>query len=710
MVTPRTPSRRTPHHPTARIVARLGSLLTALTLAATTLAGPALAVGPLDVVGEITDQVGALEGRDAEVQSALDRLTADTPLQLFVVYVDSFDGLDGLTWANETAIASGLGVEDLLLAVATEDRRYGVSVDDAVPLTPAQLDDVRTTAIEPALSDDDWAGAAIAAADGYRQAYSGPSGTDGQDAGGSGSGFLTFVTIALVVVAVVVVIVVLFRRGKRGRGTGPIVGPDGVPVPADSPRLLPTPELDRRASAALVAIDDALTTSQQELGFAQAQFGTEATRAFAGALEEARSPVARAFRLRQQLDDSVPESEPQAREMMIEIVEICEHVSDTLDEHAEEFDKLRKLEAQAPRILDETEQRAEEVRRRVEPARAQLRALATTYPAEALASVAANPDQAEELLDAALAAVGAGREELASADRSSAVAQARIAEDAVAQSVTLLDAVDRARQDLATAQDRLTTALASISADVSDADRLVANDAGVRAAADVARTRIAEGQAAREGGDVLAALRNLIDAEAALDAALAPARAADERARRAAALLDSTVRRVNAQVRGVTDFIDTRRGAVGPEPRTRLAEASRLLGEAAALRSAQPELALQNAQQAEQLAQQAQALAQRDVQAWEQTQRGGYQGGGYRPRRRGPSAGSLVLGGILLDQMVGGRSRGGFGRGSLGGFSGRGVGGSPRRSGGGSFGGSRRSAGSFGGGRTRGRRGGGGRF
>ncbi len=111
-MTPRTHGRRPCHAPTSaqpfpRLRAVLITLLTLTTL--TALTAPAHATDPLDVQGEITDQVGALAGQEAEVQAALDRLSADTPLQLFVVYVDSFDGLDGVTWANETAIASGLG-------------------------------------------------------------------------------------------------------------------------------------------------------------------------------------------------------------------------------------------------------------------------------------------------------------------------------------------------------------------------------------------------------------------------------------------------------------------------------------------------------------------------------------------------------------------------------------------------------------------------
>ncbi len=611
-----------------------------------------------------------------------------------MVYVDSFDGLDGLTWANETAIASGLGPEDILMAVAIGDERYGISVDDAAPLTDEQLFDVSTNAIEPALQDGDWAGAAIAAADGYRQAY---TGSNGGAAGGSSSGILTFLIIAAVIAGIVVLLIVLRRRKRGPQAPRTVVGPDGKPIPADSPQLLPTPELNRRASSALVEIDDALKTSEQELGFAQAQFGLEATRTFTKVLEDAKPAVARAFTLRQQLDDGTPEAEPQARAMMLEIIDICTRVSDALDDQAEEFDRLRALEARAPEILEETDQRATEVERRLAPARATLTRLATIYPAVALASVAPNPDQAEALLAAARTAVAQGREEISMEDRTAAVAQARVAEDAVAQSVLLLDAVDRAQEDLAAAGQRLDAGIASITADLADAARLAPADGATSAAATVARQRVAEAQQARTGGDLLTALRHLTEAEAALDAALAPAREAAEQARRAQAMLGDLLGRVNSQVQAVNTFIETRRGAVGPEPRTRLAEAIRFLGDAATQQAANPQAALASAQQAERLVQQAQGLAQRDVQAWEQSQRGGY---GPGAPGGGVNTGSLILGGIVLDSVLrGGGSRGG-------GFSGGSFGGSPRSSSSrsspsrsSSFGGGR-SAGSFGGGRV----------
>ncbi|KZM78488.1 TPM domain-containing protein, partial [Cellulosimicrobium sp. I38E] len=620
----------------ALVAAALVALVTGLALLLP--AATAHAVAPLDVAGEITDPDGVLGNQTDEVQDALDRLAQDTDLQLFVVYVASFDGMDGVDWANATANTSGLGVDDLLLAVATEDRRYGLSYDNNVSLTDAELDRI-SAAVEDELRDDDWAGAAIAAAEVARGASQGSGGV---------SWFWVLLGLGVLVLVVVLVVRAVARRRRTAPGGGPAEG--GLAA-------LPTDELNRRASAALVAIDDAVKTSEQELGFAQAQFGLEATQQFSAALAEGKRKVSEAFALRQQLDDDRPETEPQARDAMARIVALCDEVAESLDAQSRTFDELRDLQARAPQVLDETDQRASEVLARVEPARATLEGLARTYPPTSLASVAQNPDQAQALVANARESVARGREALAGKDRATAVALARAAQNAVGQAVTLLDAVDRAGTDLAESGPRLDRGLASITSDIADAGRLAPADPAVAPALAEAQAAATAASAARDGGDPLAALRRLTAAEAALDAALTPFRERAEQAARANALLRDTLARVDSQVRATNDFIETRRGAVGPEARTRLSEAIRLLGEARALQPTDPVAALDRAQQADAQAQSAAQRAQQDASSWQSSQGGGMFGGGGGG---GSNVGGMVLGGILLDSIL--RGGGGGGR------------------------------------------------
>lgn len=646
-------------------------------------AGRAAAEEPSNLVDSVTDTAGALGSDDeARVRDALDQLAAGTDYQLFVVYVDSFDGLAGKDWADEAAVASGMGVNDVLLAVAVDDRRYGFSVDDAIALTDAQIAGIELDRIEPLLADEEWADAALSAAQGLQQAAT--------------PGTPLWVWLIAIPVGIAVTIWII-RRNRR------LTSAPGTPQAAlDS---VPTAELSRRAGQALVALDDAVTTSEQELAFAQAQFGVEATRQFTEVLARAKEQLGAAFAIRQRLDDAEPETEPQARAMMAQVLQLCSEADAALDAQAEEFDRLRDLQTRAPEVLAETRRRADEVASRLAGARATLASLATTYAPAALTSVRPNADQAEALLTGARTSVDQGLAAVET-DRAAAVALARAAEDAVAQAVRLLDAVDHARTDLAEAGSRLDAGLASLGSDVADADRLAGSDAAVQAAAAAARSVITEATAARQGGDQLAAVRRLTDAEAALDAALGPARAEAERAERARTQLATLLGQLGSQIRSVADFIETRRGAVGPEARTRLAEAARLAQEAERTSATDPTAAIGVAQRAMQLAGSAQQLAEADVSSWQSRQDGGAGGFGGG---RGGGLNSMVLGGILLDQVLGSGRSGGFGGGMGGGRSGGFGGGSfggggSRRSGGG------RAPGSFGGGGTRGRRSGGGRF
>jgi hypothetical protein len=356
-----------------------------------------------------------------------------------------------------------------------------------------------------------------------------------------------------------------------------------------------------------------------------------------------------------------------------------------LDAQVEAFDNLRGLEAKAPEYIAGLGGRLDSVTARLPEAATRWNALQGRYAAAALAPVAGSLDQARQLLTAAQAEVDEGRTELTTPGPAAAVVSGRAAEDAITQAETLLDGIGRREAELADAAGRVPAARAEVVQDLAEARALSAsNDAGrlgpvvARAEAAVAA---ADQAASAQQPDPISALRLLDEAGTALDQGLDQARMAMDRARRAAAALDQTVLTARSTVAAAGDFIATRRGAVGSEARTRLAEAQRHLQQASA--GDDPVAALREAQQADALAQEALRLAQADVSRWS------------RPvpsptASSGIDLASLILGGILA----------GSGGGYHGGGRSRGRGG----------GGGRRSPGSFGGSATRGRRGGGGRF
>ncbi len=675
VTTPEPPSRRVPR--AAGHLVRALTVLAVLAPAALLGAGPAAAEAPLRLDAQVTDSAGVLDGT-GEVQAALDDLRDEDQVQLFVAFVDSYDGLDRQDWTDETAALSGLGTEDYLLTVAVEDGEYSWWVADDARITDEQLAEVARDDIEPRLADSDWAGAAVAAADGYAGALG--------SSGGFGGGLpvLALLGVLLLGVAAWLVVRAVRRRRAEARRQAEVAAS--------------TENLRVEANRLLVATDDAVRRSEQELGFAQAEFSPERTASFSRALEQARASLARAFALRQQVDDAEPETDVERRALLDKLIAECRTADEALDAESARFDALRDLVATAPDRLTAVSADADVQGARVPEAEATLADLRRDYEPSALASIEGNPAEAGARLAFARQAVEQGRAALARRSRRGEAADAvRAAEEAVGQARQLLDAIARAGRDLADAVARLPEVLADARADLEAARAETERDPAL--AGPVARAQTTLDDAGRRAAsDPLGSLHRVVEADATLDTALEDSR--QERAGRHRAeqalqqALTQALAAAHAEVDAAEDFVATRRGAVGGEARTRLAEARRHLATAETARATDPAAALEEARAADRLAEQAARRAQSDVQGWDG---GPTWGGGHR---RGSDT-AAMLGGILIGQVLGGgsRRRGGRGGGGFGGggFGGGGLGG---RGGGGGFGGG------FGGGG----RGGGGRF
>jgi hypothetical protein len=405
----------------------LGSLLTA---AALSLLAPGAALAgtaddPVDLNGAyVLDRAGVLDGDTSQVRAAIDRLFEERGTQLFVVYVDEFSGSSSdQDWANETAITSGLGDRDILLAIATDERVYSVSVADAFPLTDDQLADVAGSTLIPALRGDDWEGGAVAYADGLSDALA-PS------------------PVPLVIGGVVV----------AGVGTVAIVGAvrrRRAKKQVQDAAAADIKTLVLRAGKLLVGLDDALKTSEQELGFAQAQFGDDQIRDFRAALTDAKATAKQAFEIQHKLDDAFPETPEQYRAMTLQLIELAERADATLDAQADSFEKLRRLDRNAPQVLEEIATEQEGLAARIDSAADTLTGLAAQYPDADLDHLTGVPAQARKLTGFAATAVEKARAELAKPKGEAAVA-VRAAQQAVGQVGQLLASVDSAAADLAT--------------------------------------------------------------------------------------------------------------------------------------------------------------------------------------------------------------------------------------------------------------------
>lgn len=347
--------------------------------------------------------------------------------------------------------------------------------------------------------------------------------------------------------------------------------------------------------------------------------------------------------------------------MAAEILRICAQVTAELDSHAHEFDELRDLHARAPELLDDVKRDVADVEARIPSARLTLEALSASYPAGALASVSGNPDQVERLAAGIVLTLAAGRSALEKGDRGAALAAARSGEAGLTQASQLLDAVEHAEENLCEARRHLIASSAALDQTVIDATRLARSDPAFAAQIAAATALISDTRNAATTQDPVAALDAVNQKQGELNSWLAPYRARSEQAEAARKQLVDLLGHTNAQIGAVGDYIDSRRGAVGPEARTRLSEATRHAQQAQEVSSVNPVLAMSEATQASQLVSSAQAMAQQDVATFEAQRRQSADGS---PLGSLGGPGGMLLGGILIEGLLRGRDRGsggGFG-------------------------------------------------
>ena len=655
------------------------------------LPGTSLAEQPLRLPAPITDISGVLGGDQAEVQNAIDKLYDEDKVQMWVVYVPTFSGINRDSWAEQTFQLSGLGTSDVLLAVATDDRDYAYRVGTDFPLSDSQLTSIATNDIVPQLRNSDWAGAAVAAADGYRSAIGGSSSLWWWAAGGivvvGGGGYL------------------LYRRSRRRKSEAEAQSgsaQNGEP-------LEPLDQLSARSVQALIDTDNAVRASEFELNAAESDFGPDAVKEFRSAFESARESLTAAFEIRQRIDDDVPEDEPTRRAMMAEILSRCADAAGKLDSESDRFDALRDLRSRLPQVLADLPTSIDTQTARLPVAQATLDALRQRYSPAALQTVASNVDEATSRLTFARTSLDQARQlaaEPAAAVQPSApaapgapgspaqpgataVLAAGAAQEAVGQAQTMLDAVERIDQDLNAAGGQLAQACTAVEQELAtNRAALAAAKAGsatgdLTARLDQIQAILTMARSPQGAADPLTALGKVTEADEALDTILAATNDAQQSERNAEAALGQALATARAEVAQANDFVGTRRGAVGSEARTRLTEAQRHLAAAESLVNADAAGGLAHAQQAISLARQASQLAQQDV--------GGWGGGGGGQRGGGGGLAGAVLGGILIDSVLNsgrrGRGGGGWGGGFGGGFGGGGGGFGGGSSGGGSRGG-----------------------
>jgi hypothetical protein len=629
--------------------------------------------------GAVTDKAGVLDGREADVESSLDRVLREHGVQLFAVLVPSTDELTATEFADQTARRNSLGGDDALLVVAVEDRTDAIWVADRLRgIVDAEIDAIIASDLEPRLRAGDFAGAIIATADGLAEAQATGGG------GGTSIDFTPVIGFVLLAIGAYLVFRWFTSRATTRREA--------------EERDRRTGKVAREANALLVATDERLRDARQETDYVAAEFGDAEVEPLRKAIATAESEMRAAFQVRQRLDDSEPE-DPATRETMLgEIVERAKRAQAALDAETARIQQLRDFERDAPGVLENLPKLIDQAAERIPAAEAAMSGL-RAYARTAWAPVEGNIAEARKGLDGARAAIERGRQALVGGDRRTAAREARTAQEGATGAALLLDAIDKLRQGAEKATAELTTELAGARADFATAREALAehptpeHEAALAGAAQALAA--AETAARATPADPLAALRAATEADRQVDAVLAALREDAANRARLRAALDASLASAQANLDRAADFIAVRRTGVGRRARTRLAEADRMLDQAERLAAVDPRRAMEAAQKAAALADDAYRLAANDFDSWNA---GGPSHGGTGADVAGSILGG-ILGGIILG---GGRGGGGWGGspwgspGPFGGGGGWGGGGGGGVFGGGGFGG--------GGGRSRGGR------
>ena len=461
-------------------------------------------------------------------------------------------------------------------------------------------------------------------------------------------------------------------------------------APGDTDQLnrLSLETLDQLAQEELVSTDESIRRGKEELNIALSEFGPERVRPFTKAMNHSTSTLQKAFHLRQRLDDAVPESPAERRQMLVDIVSSCGQADDALDAQAAEFAQMRDLLIHSDEKLDELTQRTVGLRARLPEAESTLARLKGNYDEHVLSSIADNPELAAASLDEAekLLEKARGVQAQPAGQQGPLVGLIRDSEHACAMTDRLISGVENAEENIATARGNLESLIAEVEGEIDEARELERQGKAQGTTADwnaleelLGRAGSAVTEAKAQGQqDPLGQHTALTSIDTQLDEALDRVREKTSTHARQLDLFRQQISVAESNIQAAEDLISSRGRIIGSGARTALADAKRLHAQALHTERSDIRAALQSSREAVAAAQAALQRAKDDIDEHRRRQ---------QRQQMGNAAGNIVTG-MVLGQMLGG------GRGFGGGFGGGGFGG-------GSFGG-----GDFGGGDGGGFRGG----
>ncbi len=412
-------------------------------------------------------------------------------------------------------------------------------------------------------------------------------------------------------------------------------------------------DLARRARSSLVAVDERIRTTADELDFAVAELGEGPTKDVRDALQAVRTHLGEAFHLHQLNHDEIPDTPEELRTRNARIVQLCEWADELLDDRTEALAADIERVRRAPEILAQVRVDIETLTERLPHARVTLDRLAQRYSAAALRQVADGPDEAEQLLTFAAHSAEVSFRRREAERREEANLALETATEAVRRAAAIIDGIE----DFEIEALRAESTLADVIAD-SRGDLVAARDApqvpAVTAAAAALEAALAALPPSREKADPFTQLSQLREANSGLDAAIAVARERAARPIPSVAHVRHALDDADRQIAVARNVIAGHRGWIGADARTRLAEAERSRIDAEPLTTDEDtrEEAMILARRAGALANEALHLAQRDIDSSRPQDSGwGGQGGG----RRGGMGDAMggILGGMVIGSLLG---------------------------------------------------------
>lgn len=586
--------------PVTRI--RRFSLIAVLTAILLALGLPALAASPMTISDSVTDPDGWLSSADRSTIESATSKAASSGKPVKVVVVANFSGTDANSWCQQTVERSSLTNGTVVYVIAYDQRRDaacsfngapGSSLQSAVraseaQLTPNPLTSSAVTNGVNAFVNTLLSGTSNSGSSSTNSSYSSNPGATDDD----GSSLISLsVMFLLLVGGVIAIAIAVARSSRRNR----LAAQQAAQVDAES-----AARAAQEANRQLLSADEQVRTATDELNYARAQFGLNSTDEFARAIEAGKAAVSRGFSAQAQMNSATAPAE-QLR-LATAIMQDLGANMNPLSTIQASFATKRAEQASLPERIAEARERLAEELTDLERAKSELASISTLYPAQMLASLQDNPEQAAALLTSARTALDTA-EASAPTDRAHAASALDTALRALTMANHQTDAIFSAKSDLDAIRDRLVSAISSISSDITDVNELNTDPAVFNPLVADAHAAIAEAQAALANtGDPLAALEHLRMSEATLDAALEPLRTKEEAYEKARTAAEAQISLAESAVSQAERYVQGRRGAIDLDLRSTLNNAETALSTARRSLEDDPEAASTHAMNARALA------------------------------------------------------------------------------------------------------------